>query len=251
MGEAFSWALTGAAILLVVYALRVIMQDKDPEKPGAKAGFGCSFFFLACLCWSLAAHRWVGGWLDAFRLGMGLFLMWPAIRAITKPHGLQLLVGVMGLVGGILLAGQPLVDLVNSNRDSLDNDLVELQEKEDALEDAVDDWAAEKMELIAGLQTNGDMSFEQLSQNPDAMEGLERLEEVTVLLDKGTERLTQVRALIADVEKRIQDEAKRDAGLDELLDQDISVPAEPSGTPVEEYAKEKRLKELFESLEAK
>ena len=110
--EALSWALSAAAVLLMLYAMRVVLQERDSEKPGNKAGLGCGFFFLACLLWSLAAHRWVGGWGNGFRLGMGVFLATPAIGALTKPQGARLLLGLVGLMLGILLAFPVIQELV-------------------------------------------------------------------------------------------------------------------------------------------
>ena len=254
--EALSWALTAAAVLLVVYALRVIMQDRDPEKPGKKAGLGCGFFFLACLLWSLAAHRWVGGWLDAFRLGMGIFLATPAIGALTKPHGARLLLGVIGLVLGIVLAGPVVKDLVTQveQRETvqLPEELEQLKDRESKLAGVLAGWEEERLTLAGGLQAGGYNDFAALQADPAALANLERLSKVEHLLEQGQATLTQLQSRVRDVEDLIAlkgDEAEADE-LADLLGSDVrlTAPTEADLTPVEEYARQKRLEALFEDL---
>lgn len=252
--EELSWALTAAAVLLVFYALRVLMQDRDAEKPGKKAGLGCGFFFLACLLWSLAAHRWVGGWLDAFRLGMGIFLVTPAIGALTKPHGARLFLGVIGLVLGIVLAGPVLKDLVfevqQAESVGLQEELDELRGKEITLAGRVAEWEAESLTLSDVLEAEGYADFAALQADPAGMANLEQLSNTGKLLALGNDRLTQLRAAISSVEGRISTQGA-DAEADELADLlglDAAAPTEADLSPVEEYAQQKQLEALFQGI---
>lgn len=254
--EALSWALTAAAVLLVVYALRVITQDRDPDKPGKKAGLGCGFFFLACLLWSLAAHQWVGGWLDAFRLGMGVFLATPAIGALTRPHGARLFLGVVGLVLGIVLAGPVVKDLLTQveQRETvqLSEELERLTDNEARLAGALADWEEERLSLAGGLQAEGHDGFDAVQADPAALANLERLLEVQGLLEQGRSRLSQVRKAIRGIEDQVAlkgEEAEAD-DLAEHLGLDVEAPTEADLTPVEAYARQKELQALFEALDA-
>jgi len=249
--EALSWALTAAAVLLVLYALRVVTQDRDPEKPGNKAGLGCGFFFLACLLWSLAAHRWLGGWLDAFRLGMGIFVATPAIGALTKPHGARLLLGVVGLVLGIVLAGPVLKDLVVEVRQAesvgLQDELEELNSRELTLAARVAEWEADGQALEDLLQAGGYADLAALQADPAGLANFESLMQLEELIDLGNDRLTLLRAAISQVEARISAQGK-DAEADELADLlglDATAPTEADLSPVEEYARQKLLEERF------
>ncbi len=262
MLDALSWALTAAAVLLVIYALRVTVQSRDPEKPGQKAGLGCGFFFLACLLWSLASHRWVGGWGNAFRLGMGIFLATPAIGALTKPHGARLFLGVIGLMAGIVLAGPVARDLVVGYQEreeaaprlELEGRIGELRDAEGKLVEALDRWNGERLELTATLQSSGFADFSALQQDRASLARLERLDEIGRLTDEASARLDQVRETLRASEAELQrlTQAGEDAAASGLKLPETtgsSTPTSSDLSPVEEYARQKRLEALFEDLE--
>jgi hypothetical protein len=259
VGEALSWAMTAAAVLLMLYALRVVLQGRDPEKPGQQAGLGCGFFFLACLLWSLASHDWVGGWWNAFRLGLGIFLVTPAIGALTKPHGARLFIGVVGMILGILLAGPVVKQLALGYQDhqdsaprlALEARAGELREAQATLTVAVAQLQAELVGLTTSLQQTDHVDFASFSTDPAALASLERLGKVEQLIDLARSRLAQVTsdlelaedALAKDVEQ------EEEAGLLKVLGvHDSDAPSEDDLTPVEVYAKQKRLQVLFEGL---
>ena len=254
--EALSWALTAAAVLLLAYALRVLMQDPDPDKPGQKPRLGCMFLFTACLFWSLAAHQWLGGWLDAFRLGTGIFLATPAIGALKRPHGSRLFLGVVGLVLGIVLAGPVVKDLLTGAPEAeaeaagLQQELDSLKEKEADLEAIVSGWEEEELTLSAALTTGQHADFSALQADPAAMTDLARLAERRELIAMGRTRLTQLQAAIARVEERISTSgAEAEASeLSELLGLEGMAPTPADLSPVEEYARQKQLQALFESI---
>lgn len=252
--EALSWALTAAAVLLFVYALRVLMQDADPEKPGQKPRLGCVFLFTACLFWSLAAHQWLGGWLDAFRLGTGLFLATPAVRALKKPHGSTLFLGVVGLILGIVLAGPVVKDLLvemqRTEQVGLQKDLEGLRDKEAKLEAAIGSLEEERLTLSAALTLGEHADFAALQADPAAMANLQTLAKKQELLAKANDRLLQLRAIVTSVEQRIanQDAETEAEELDDLLSLDATAPTEADLSPVEEYARQKQLQALFESI---
>ncbi len=107
-----NWALDAAALLLVFYAIRVLAQDPDEKHPGGRAKLGAWFFFLACLLWSLASEPWVGDYWSALRLGLGVFLLAPAIGALVKPHGFRLVMGLIALIVAVLSAAPVIQNLV-------------------------------------------------------------------------------------------------------------------------------------------
>ncbi|MDA1264512.1 MAG: hypothetical protein O2816_05460 [Planctomycetota bacterium] len=253
--QALSWALTAAAVLLMLYALRVVTQDKDPDKPGSKAGLGCGFLFLACLLWSLAAQRWVGGYWPGFRLGMGIFLATPAIGALTKPHGARLFLGVIGLVLGIVLAGPVVQDLVTgikeAPRQQLETQVEEWEKDEDKLIEATKTWEGERLELTAELQTKGHADFASLQADAGAVSALKRLKEVAGLIDIANDRLNKLQALIASAKAELekeesdseQDELERLLGLEAG-----DMPTEEDLSLIEEAMQQQGLQELFDSI---
>lgn len=252
--QALSWALTAAAILLALYAIRVTLQGRDPERPGQRAGLGCGFFFLACILWSLAARQWVGGWVDAFRLGLGAFLVTPALGALTRPQGGRLVLGVVGLVLGIVLAGPVVRELWTEARDAprtrLETEIEELEEQEELLAARIDGWEEERIELEARLVTAGHEDFDSLQDDPDALADLERLAQVEELLALAHGRLEQVRRRIQEGEAALATaEERQEDALESLGLEGAATPTEEDLTPVEEYARRKRLEALYEELD--
>ena len=108
----FNWAINAAALLVLLYGVRVALQ---PEKEGggsSRASLGCGFLFLTCVLWGLASHNWVGTYADGLRLGLGVFLITPVVTTLSRPSGPRLILGVGGLILGILLAGPIVRDLI-------------------------------------------------------------------------------------------------------------------------------------------
>ncbi len=251
--EALSWGLTAAAVLLVLYALRVVLQKDNPEHPGQQARLGCGFFFLACTLWSLAAHQWVGGWIPAGRLGLGIFLVTPALGALTRPHGSRLALGVLGLILGIFLAGPVVRELASGwpqgRTTALEDQLHQLRTREGELSGVMDDLEQEQRTLTAALETGGFADFTAVQADPKALAQLERLARVRELLSKGTARLGEVREAISTLEAKLAGSEEAEAGVPHLLGAD-PLDEQSDLTPVEEYARQKELQALFEELEA-
>lgn len=254
--EALSWALTAAAVLLLLYAIRVVLQERDDDHPGRKAGLGCGFFFLACLFWSLASARWVGGYLNAFRLGMGIFLVAPALGALRRPHGSRLVIGLVGLMLGIVLAG-PVAREVWTDwsermgpRRQLRAEIDSLLEDHTTLAESLNEWDERRLELREEIGANGYDSFDSAAGDPATMQRLEELATVIGRTKWAQSQLVVVQERLSAAEAelaRLKEDADSPAsGLEAL---GFELPEPPSAqelTPVEEYARRKELQAIFE-----
>lgn len=256
--DALRWAINAAAILLVLYGARVFLQGRRQHE-GAKAGLGCGYFFLACVLGSLASAPWLGGYRNALQLGAGIFLATPAIGALTRPHGSRLFLGVFGLILGILLAGPVVRGLWTDVRErqeagprvQLEETLGELRQARASLEDSLQDWGVQALQLRKAIEATGHESFDELSQDAEAMDRLGELNTVRGRIDWGENQLAIVDQKIGAIEQQL-------AALDERADSPLSdlealgmrlpdAPAPEELTPVEEYARQKQLQDLFET----
>ena len=255
MGEVFGWALYAATALLVLYALRVVMQGKDPEHPGREARLGCGFFFLACLCGGLASKDHVGGWGNAARLGAGVFLLAPAVGALSRPHGARLFLGVIGLVASIVVAGPVARDLWQqagerseaAPRIELEEAVAQLEDQREQLTGRVDGWTTRELELRARIGQSGHADFDSLAADPEALGRLEELEAVRSRLDWGRAKLAEIESSLERARREL-DRLEEGASEGDLADFGLSIPslADEDLSPVEEYARQKELEALFE-----
>ncbi len=98
-----SWAIQASAILVTLFGLRVLMQPAGED--GQRTGLGSGYVFVLFLFWGLAAEAWVNGYFNGVRLGVGLYLLFPAYGALRKPEGSRLFLGIVSLILAVLLAG--------------------------------------------------------------------------------------------------------------------------------------------------
>jgi hypothetical protein len=249
-----NWALDAAALLLVLYAIRVLAQDPDEKYPQGRAKLGCWFFFLACILWSLASAPWVGGYWSALRLGLGVFLLVPAVAALIKPHGGRLVMGAIALIVSVLLAAPVVQELVgrwrtaNSPVSELETRIDQLTEYESALVLAIEGWEEARVESRATVVAAGAADFSGLEGDPAALAALERMAELEQFLDLTRTRLEVVRTHMTqtgtELERIRQDELADRLDLPVL---ERYAPATPEElAPLLEYADKKRLQALYE-----
>lgn len=251
---ALTWALDAAALLLVFYAIRVLAQDPDEKHPEGRAKLGYWFFFLACILWSLASAPWVGGYWSALRLGLGVFLLVPAVVALIKPHGFRLVLGAMALIIGVLLAAPVAQDLVERwrNADSpvseLEVRIDQLQEYESALVLALEGWEEARADSRARVVAAGAADFTGLAEDSTALAALERMAELEQLLDLTRTRLEVVRTHLTqtatELERMRQDELAERLALPVL--ERYAPPTPEELAPLLEYADKKLLQALYE-----
>lgn len=257
MEQALNWALYAASGLLALYAVRVLLQKKDPDFPGAQMRFGCGFYFLACVLAAAAARNAVGGPLNAVRLGAGAFLLAPAVGALTKTHGSRLVLGVVALFLSVLLAGPVVKDLwgdaqariEGGPRLELQDAIADLETADQKLSGRLDDWRQRDLELRGRIRQAGYASYDDLAADADGLALLTELESVQGKIAwaegevaKVSRQLEAARGKLASL-----DEAKSDA--DDLQDLGLQVPDVSNDaylTPVEQYARQKELEELFQ-----
>ena len=246
-------ALYAASALLLLYALRVLTQKKDPDRPGASAQLGCGYFFLACLLGGLASRDLVGGWFNAARVAAGIFLIAPAVGALTRPHVSRLLLGVIGIVLAILIAGPVLQSTwsdIEEGRETgprieLEEALGQLEETRAETSTEVEKSSSRALELKALIENTGHASFQELSADPEAMAWLEELELMQARIQLGEGQLAELEAKIEEARVLL---AQLDSEQTDTSDagSTIEIPQVTPMTPVEEYARQKELEVLYE-----
>lgn len=257
MGEVFDVALYGAAGLLVLYALRVVFQKKDPEHPGAEARLGCGYFFLACALGGLASRDLVGGWVNAARLGTGVFLAAPALGALTKPHGSRLFLGVVGLFLSAFVAGPVVKDIwtgveeriEGGPRLELEDAIAQMETRRDEIDGRLDDWRTRDLELRQLIKQKGFADFDALSEDPEGLKMLQELEVTQATIAAAEGEVAKLDAKIEEARAKLAQLEAAGAQAEEETELDLDLP-DLSGdeylTPVEEYVRQKELEALFE-----
>ena len=94
-------ALTAATVLLFLFGIRTLVSKDGPKQ----LGFG--FGLAAALCLSWLYKDELGGYDKGLRLGLGLLLLMPSIKALLQPKGRSIMWAVVTLISAILIAGGP------------------------------------------------------------------------------------------------------------------------------------------------
>lgn len=255
------WALTAAALLTFLYAVRVVfLSGKDSGHQREK--LGCAFGLVAAGLWAYVLGDYLGSFWPGVRVGLGLLLVLPAVQALAKPKGGPILRGVVGLILAILIAGPVVQDLWGrygpdgrpSHVVALENKISEmrdllglLEERERGLSEMRSDLRAE----IAGLGA----SWEELQGKDEAMQRLEVLRKVEEQLSKLRPGLVKLRdriplleAQLAEVERTSEEppEPEGDPVIDALMKELEAAPELKDLSIVEQYAREKELQALYE-----
>jgi len=257
MGQAVRWALYACAGLLVLYAGRVLLQKRDPDRPGAELRLGCGFYFLACILGALASQDLVGGAWNAARLGVAAFLLLPAAGALTRSHGSRLLLGITALFLSVVLAGPVVNDLwteaaarrEGASRLTLEQAIEDLETAEQGIAGRLEPWRQRDLELRGQLKATGYATYAELAADAEALALLTELESVQGKIAWAEGELTRIRAQLGLARTRLASLEARASEQDDLGDLGLDVPDVSSDeylTPVERYARQKELEALFE-----
>ena len=100
----FDWGITAAAVLMFLLAVRVMFMSGKQGNEG-KTKLGCGFGFVAACLWAYVLRDHVGSFWPAARIGLGLFLVLPAAKALANPRGKNLALAAISLAVGVIVAG--------------------------------------------------------------------------------------------------------------------------------------------------
>ncbi len=104
------WALTAAAVLTLLFAIRVLFASSKGGNAGReKLGFG--FSVVAAGLWIYVLRHHLGELGPAIRLGAGPLLVMPAVSAIARPARAQIIRATGGVILAVLIAGPVVSDL--------------------------------------------------------------------------------------------------------------------------------------------
>ena len=143
------WGLTAAALLLFIYAVRTLFLSNKGAGDQGKEKLGCGFALVATALWVYVLKHHLDDPWRAIRLGLGLLLVLPSVRAIARPRGAPILAAALGLVLAVVIAGPVVRSLWAEHgpdlRSTEERDLAERIEEFEELR-------AEYAERLAGLE---------------------------------------------------------------------------------------------------
>lgn len=95
------WGLTAAAVLMLLFAIRVLMAKEGKDQ------LGCGFGIATALLWMWVLRRQLDDLplYDAGRVGLGVLLVLPAAKALAQPKGARLIGAAISLVLAFVVAG--------------------------------------------------------------------------------------------------------------------------------------------------
>ncbi len=253
------WALTAAALLLLIFAIRTLFISSRGEDDGQQK-LGCGFALIAALLWMYVLDHYLEDPKVAIRLGLGVLLVLPAIQALANPKGARILRAAVGLVLAVLIAGPPLAGLWNeygpdqrsAAQRVVAEDIADLEQLREQLLQELEAFDQLRAEVRAKLQA-GAKSWEELRADPDLMQSLgllQRIDEQRLLLAadlaKVEQRLPELRAALERAEDAAQVPTST-TELDALRKSLGGLPSLDDLSIVQKHAQEKELEQFFKS----
>lgn len=169
------WGLSGAAILLLIFAARTFVTGEG------KSQMGFGFMLVAAVVWTFAIGRQIDDFstADMIRVAIGILLLVPVFRVLFTHTSGSVTSAVISLILSSVIAGPVLtrafpehikVDVrteLNAKLGQVDKDL----ETATKTRDSVFAFAAKERETLDAMDVG---SREEIEANPMALESLER-----------------------------------------------------------------------------
>ncbi len=201
-------AASAAAVLLFLFAARSFVVGSNHEPLGW--GFGLASGGI--LAYLVKDH--VGGFGNGLRLGLGILLALPALRAIVDPKSTSILTAVFSLLIAFAVAGNPAKKLIQaygpetatSDLVRTQNELGKLEKQRDRAREILDELSLQKDEIKRELKSL-DLSNDDLAKHPrmqllaSTVEAKDKWESALVVIEKEVQaRTIRIQALEAGIE---------------------------------------------------
>ncbi len=231
------WALTAAAILMLLIAIRTLFLS-GRKGQASRAKLGVSFSLVAAGLWIYVLQDHLGELWPAIRLGVAILFALPAVSAIANPGGARILRAVAGLIIAVFLAGPVVQDLWaefgpdgRSKQErqvgKLLDEITMLRAEYSSRRDQLARLETTAVEEVRALGTDWD----RIEADPEAIKKLELL--------------TGVRAEISQIDEALQQLGAREKQLT------ASLLAEESSPAVAAQGEDAQLESLRRQLESK
>ena len=254
------WGLTGAALLLFLYAVRLLFLSSRGTSNEAQQKLGCGFALAAALLWTYVIDHYFGRPWGAIRIGLGLLLVLPAVQALAKPERARILSAAIAVILAAVVAGPPLQEMWEKyGLDTRDPEVTELADRiaelealQQELEQRRDSLQKLRGEVKAEIQA-ARASWSEIESDQALLERLEvlrRIDEEKARTDAG---LAQIQARLPDLREAFA--ASADGGslepsggseLDPLLKELEDAPSLEELSIVEQELRKQELRVLYE-----
>ncbi|HRV81697.1 MAG TPA: hypothetical protein P5218_09685 [Planctomycetota bacterium] len=245
-------AASASAVLLFLFAARSFVVGSNREPLGW--GFGlASGAILAYL-----VKDSVGGFGGGLRLGLGILLILPALRALVDPRSTSIVTAVVGLVIAFAVAGGPVRALVHSFGPATPqselartrSELATLEQQRGRAQDILKDLVLKREELkrelrALNLPESSLLDHPKVSLLATVLDAQEKWEQALVVIDKEiTAKTLRTQALEAGLE--IEQMTQSNPDLAEVLRDLDSNPTDPqNGDLIERTMHRDKMREML------
>lgn len=255
------WGLTAAALLLFVFAVRTIFLSSQGEEDKGRQKLGCGFAVVAAALWIYVLDHWLDDASGAIRIGIGVLLVLPSVRAIARPRGAPILGAAVALVLAVVIAGPQVRALWQQH--GLDFRPAEQRELENRIEE-VERLRVEYGERRSQLETlrnelraeigGAAKSWSDVEKDPELLDRLRLLKHVEEELETADGALSTIAAYLPEMRAELDALEKKEAGappsdaakLDALREELRDAPPIEALPLGEQYERKQELQELFE-----
>ena len=249
-------AVLGATILLFALGVRALLTKTEPGDPPP---MGCGYGIVAGALLAYQFREEAGGILNGLRLGLGVALILPGLKALLRPQGRSLPVAVVAFLIALLVAAEPAEQLYNRVRGieapiTMEERLERMESATGNLEDLHDILSTKEQGLKAEIRELGGNKEEVLA-HPEAETKLAqlqavlarkaRIEEQQVLLEQGIEEL-RIEIEQLELAGKVGGFDHLDPKFREVLQEIEDTTIDTEGGAIEQAMKRAELEELYD-----
>ncbi len=255
------WGLTAAALLLFIFAVRTLFLSSKGDENKDQQKLGCGFAIVAAALWIYVLDHYLDDASGAIKIGIGVLLVLPSVRAIARPRGAPIIAAAAGLVLAVVIAGPEVQKLWQEH--GLDFRPAKqrvLAERIEEAEELRDEYAGRlsgleqlraKVKSEIGPVTGG---WEEAQSNPELLDQLQLLQRIDEEVATTESALATIDAYLPEMravlEAMEREEAEEPPGgeseLEQLLQELQDAPPIDELPLGEQYERKQELQDLFE-----
>lgn len=256
----FHWALTAAAVLALLYAVRVLFSSAK-QRDAARQRLGFGFSVAAAGLWIYVLRHHLGDFGLAVRLAGAVLLTLPAVSALASPARANIMRALLGLFLAVLLAGPAVQQLWTqygpdtrpAHVQQLETKLEQVRTLRIELEQQQSTLTTLRTSTVAELQSLG-KSWAELENNPAALAKLELLSAVRNDLAKLEQSLGDLRndetrltaAMEAGDQERVSESLDRVDEIEHLRRELEDQSTAKDSSLVEQHLRTQELREVYD-----
>lgn len=255
------WGLTAAALLLFIFAVRTLFLSSKGEENKDQQKLGCGFAVVAAALWIYVLDHYLDDASGAIKIGIGVLLVLPSVRAIARPKGAPIIAAAAGLVLAVLIAGPEVQKLWQEHgldlRPAKQVVLSERIEEAEALREEYAGRLADLTELRGAVKAkigSAVGSWQEVQKDPELLDQLQLLQRIDEEIETADSALATIDAYLPEMRaalealerEEVEQPPTGESELEQLLQELQDAPPIDELPLGEQYERKQELQELFE-----